>query len=87
VQGLFSTPQERLQHPNTKSRLCISTSVQYFSENFRCLVATLLERPTNIAELLQQVTPTIGAINAAKDGIGGIHLIPTQDGTMQSILW
>jgi hypothetical protein len=87
AQGLFSTLHERLRHPETKSRLHISTSIHDFLDDFRCLAATLHERPTKIAELLPQAPSTIGASDAAKDGMGGVNLLPNPNGTMQPVLW
>jgi hypothetical protein len=86
AQGLFSTLQKRLRHPATKYHLHLSTSVNDFLDDFRCLAATLLERPTKIAELSPQALSTIGASDAAKDGMGGLHFILNPDGTVYPIL-
>jgi hypothetical protein len=85
--SLHSTLQERLRHPGTKSRIRISTSVHDFLDDFRCLTTTLTERPTKITELLPRASSTIGAIDAAKDEMGGVHLLPNPDCTMHPILW
>jgi hypothetical protein len=50
-QGFFSTLQEHLRQPNTKSHHRLSTRIRDFMEDFRCLAATLSERPTKISEL------------------------------------
>jgi hypothetical protein len=85
-QGLFSTLQERLCNPDTKSRLRLSTSVHSFLDDFRCLTATMSERPTKIAELLPQAPLTIGTTDASGTGMGGIHFIPQPGGSIQLCL-
>jgi hypothetical protein len=75
--GLLSILQESLCHSDTKSHLRLVTSVHDFLDNFRCLVTTLSERPTKIAELLQQAPSTIDAGGASGKGMGGIHFTPS----------
>jgi hypothetical protein len=87
AQGLFSTLRERLRHPDTKSRLRLSTSVHDFLDDFRCLAATLSERPTKIIELLPHSPLTIGASAALGTGMIGIHSSPQPDESIQPCLW
>jgi hypothetical protein len=87
AQGIFSTLQERLRHPETKSRLRLSTSVHDFLDDFRCLAATLHERPTKITKLLPQAPSTIVTRDAAKDSMGGVNFLPNPNGTMKPVLW
>jgi hypothetical protein len=89
VQGLFSTLQEHLCHNDIKSRLRLiaSTSVHDFLDDFRCLTATLSERPTKIAELLPQAPSRIGASDSSVTGMGGIHFIPQPDRSIKPCIW
>jgi hypothetical protein len=56
-------------------------------DDFRCIAATLHERPIKIAKLLPHAPSTIGARDAAKDGMGGVPFLPNPNGTMQPVLW
>jgi hypothetical protein len=87
AQGLFSTLQERIRHPETKSCLRLIISVHDFLDDFQCLTVTRSERPSRIAKLLPHMPSTTGTCDAAKDGMVSIHFIPNPDGTMHPFLW
>jgi hypothetical protein len=86
--GLFSTLQEVFRHPTIEGRLKLTTTVHGFLDDFRWLAHDLGARPTRIAELTPQPESTLGACDAARSGMGGVHFVPSPSGThVQPILW
>jgi len=78
ARGLFSTLQEALRHPTDDNRrIRLSRPVHDFLDDFRWLASDLSRRPTKIAELVPDIFPaTLGAVDAAKEGMGGVHFVP-----------
>jgi hypothetical protein len=86
--GLFSVLQEALR---TKcdhcSRVRLSSVVHRILADFRWLAQDLTRRPTRIAEIIPKTKPdTLGAQDAASTGMGGVHVVPQLDGTVQPML-
>ena len=82
--GLFSLLQEVFRHEDpTRPRLNLSKPLYGFLKDSCWLVkdvATLLRR---IAELIPDPVPaTIGACDTAGPGMGGIHFVPSPDGSI-----
>ena len=89
AKGLFSILQEAFRHEDThRHRLRLSSALHGFLADFRALALDIANRPTRIAELVPDSVPaTIGACDAAGTGMGGVHFIPSADGTFTPILW
>ena len=87
--GLFSLLQEAFRHEDsTQLYLNLSKLLHGFLEDFRLLVTNVATRLTGIAELVPYPVPaTIGACDAAGTGMGGIHFVPTPDGSITPLLW
>ena len=59
-----------------------------FLDDFRLLAKDVATRPTRIAELVPDVYPaTLGACDAAGEGMGGVHFVPDESGNVIPILW
>lgn len=91
ARGLFSVLQEAFRHNDTndnRPRLRLTNAVHDFLDDFRLLAKDVANRPTRIAELVPDVYPaTLGACDAAGQGMGGVHFVPDKDGTIIPILW
>jgi hypothetical protein len=67
--------------------LRLTKTLHGFLDDFRWLAKDLTSRPTRIAELIPDQTPsTSGACDAAGTGMGGIHFVPTHDKIIP-LLW
>jgi hypothetical protein len=87
--GLFSALQAALQHKTTcGSRVRLTRHTQAFLEDFRWLSNDVTSRPTTVSETVPDVKPsTRGAADASKKGMGGVHFVPTRDGSVLPLLW
>ena len=66
----------------------LSNSLHGFLEDFRWLVIDVGTRPTRIAELVPDPVPvTIEVCDAVGTGMGGIHFVPSSDGSVIPLLW
>jgi hypothetical protein len=80
--GLFSTLQSGIRHSD-RSRVRIDSHVRAQLDDFEALAADLHLRPTQLAEIVPDLPSGIGAVDAAKPGMGGVWFI---DGAAP-ILW
>jgi hypothetical protein len=87
--GMFSTLQSVLnKRCKSTSRLRLTKPVHAILKDFRLLAQDLATRPTRLAEIVPTDRPsTLGAHDAAASGIGGIHVVPMEDGSVDPILW
>ena len=87
--GLFSVLQEAFRHEESnRPRLRLTKTLHGFLDDFRWLARDLASRPTRIAELIPDPLPhTEGACDAAGVGMGGIHFVPGDDGSITPLLW
>jgi hypothetical protein len=87
--GLFSVLQEVLKHRcDNGSRVRLTSGVHSVLQDFRGLARDLARRPTRIAELVPASLPaTLGAQDAARQGMGGFHFVPLPHGDVQPLLW
>ena len=73
--GLFST----LQHALLKAkghRVCVTKHLQAHILDFAHLAASLCRWPTYLTELIPQQPMLLGATDAAKPSMGGVHFDP-----------
>ena len=89
ARGLFSTLQEAFRHKEVSTaRLRLSKHAHAFLDDFRWLANDIALRPTRIHEVIASWIPaTLGACDAAGQGMGGVHFIPQADGTIIPLLW
>jgi hypothetical protein len=87
--GMFSILQSVLtKRCDSTSRLRLTKPVHAILKNFRLLAQDLATRPTRLAELIPADRPLmLGAHNVAALGMGGIHVVPMEDGSVDPILW
>ncbi|VEU39857.1 unnamed protein product, partial [Pseudo-nitzschia multistriata] len=87
--GLFSMLQEAFCHQEKgRNRLRLTRALHGFLQDFQWLAKDIASRPTRIAKLVPDLWPaTIGACDAAGDGMGGVHFIPLPDGRIQPLYW
>ena len=87
--GLFYLLQEAFRHEEPGiNRLRLTAPLHGFPEDFQLLAADISSRPTRIAKVVLDVYPaTLGACDAARTVIGGIHFIPDDDSVITPILW
>ena len=86
--GLFSVLQEAFRHEESdRPRLRLTKTLHGFLQDFRWLAKDLTSRPTRLAELIPDQTPsTNGACDAAGTGMGGVHFVPTSNKIIP-LLW
>lgn len=86
--GLFSLLQETFRHRDRAHRLRLTPAVHATLSDWRWLARSMTSRPTRISELFPSNPPhTIGACDAAATGMGGVHFIPTPQGSVLPVLW
>jgi hypothetical protein len=87
--GLFIVLQDALCTKGEKgTRIRLSSAVHLVLADFRWLATDLTRWPTRIAEIIPKESPdTSCAQDAAAIGMGGVHFVPQQDGSIQSLLW
>ena len=87
ARGLFSVLQEAFRHvEKDRPRLRLTKQVHDFLADFKWLANDISSRPTRIAELIPDTPATLGAVDAAGEGMGGVHFVPTE-GRIVPILW
>ena len=87
ARGLFSVLQEAFRHvEKDRPRLRLTKQVHDFLADFKWLANDISSRPTRIAELIPDTPATLGAVDAAGEGMGGVHFIPSE-GRIIPILW
>jgi hypothetical protein len=86
---LFSILQHVLKvRSEGGTRLRLTTEVHTILKDFGYSASDLGEPPTRIAELIPSIIPaTLGAQDAAGSGMGGVHVFPLPDGSIQPMLW
>ena len=87
--GLFSVLQEAFRHEELdRPRLRLTKTLHGFLQDFKFLANDIAARPTKIAELIPDDVPaTLGACDAAKTGMGGVHFVPADAGDIVPLLW
>jgi hypothetical protein len=80
--GLFSTLQTGIKHSD-RHRVRIDSHVRAQLDDFEFLARDLHSRPTRLAELVPDSPSTIGAVDAALPGMGGVWFV---DGS-PPLLW
>ena len=85
---LFTLPQAAFCHEDPmRPRLNLSILLQGFLKDFCWLATDVVARPTRISELVSDPVPaTIGACDTAGTGMGGIHFVPSPDGSFTPLL-
>jgi hypothetical protein len=69
-------------------RVRLNPPVHAVLQDFRWLAGDLTRRPNHIAELVPRAKPdTFGAQDAAAVGMGGVHFVPHQDGSILPLMW
>ena len=87
--GLFCALQLALNR-KSDGRVRITASVRHHLDTFASLAASLTQRPTHLAEIVEQDLSLLGANDAAKPGMGGVpmdawHLpFPASEETFQA---
>jgi hypothetical protein len=89
ARGLFSVLQLTLKvRLEEGTRLRLTDQVHAMLRDFPALTTVLQSRSTRISELVPSMTPaTMGAQDAAGKGMGGVHLVPSPDGSIAPLLW
>jgi hypothetical protein len=72
--GLFSTLQSGILHSD-RNRVRIDSHVRAQLDDFEALAADLHLRPTQLSEIVPDHPSGIGAVDAAKPGMGGVWFI------------
>jgi hypothetical protein len=72
--GLFSTLQMGILHSD-RHRVRIDSHLRAQLDDFEALEADLHLRPTRLAEIVPDLPSGIGAVNAAKPGMGGVWFV------------
>jgi hypothetical protein len=87
--GMFSLLKNVLaKRVEVTPRLRLTQPVHAILADFRHLARDLATRPTRLAELVATDTPsTLGYHDAVAAGMGGVHFLPLDDGTVEPILW
>jgi hypothetical protein len=86
VLSVLHTVLWQMSEQGTKVHL--STTVHEVLDDFRWLATDLARRPKRILEVATSLLPrTLGAQDADKAGMGGVHSVPLLDGTIESIMW
>jgi hypothetical protein len=66
----------------------LTPSVHTVLQDFWWLAGNITRRPTLIAELVPRAQPdTFGAQDAAAAGMGGVHVLPQQYGSILPLMW
>jgi hypothetical protein len=86
--GLFSVLQNVLRQTSEQgTNMRLSITVHKVVADFWWLALDLAQRPKRILEVVPSIVPrTMGAQDAAKPGIGGVHFIPLLGGTIELTL-
>ena len=77
--GLFSVLQLALQR-TSDGRIRINRNLRHHIDSFASLVASVCDRPTYFAELVEQDPSLAGTTDAAKMGMGGVYFDHTEQG-------
>lgn len=72
--GLFSTLQTGILHSD-RNRVRLDSHVRAQLDDFEALAADLHLRPTRLAEIVPDLPSGIGAVDAAKPGMGGVWFV------------
>ena len=77
--GLFSVLQLALQR-SSNGRIRINQNLRFHIDAFASLAADLCNRPTYLAEIVEQDPSLLGTTDAAKPGMGGVYFDETDQG-------
>lgn len=88
ARGLFPLLQEAFRHPEKRQpRICYSKNIHDILDDFRTLVADVVDCPTRIAELIPTRQNVVGACDAAGSGMGRVFFLPQLDGSVLPCWW
>jgi hypothetical protein len=79
--GLFGALQLGLSHSD-RHRVRITSHLRDHLVDFETLARSILQRPTRIAEVVPDYPSAIGAVDAAKAGMGGVVFAPGHPPTL-----
>jgi hypothetical protein len=78
---LFGALQLGLSHAD-RHRVRITSHLRHHLTDFETLARSILQRPTRIAEVVPDYPSVIGAVDAAKAGMGGVVFAPGHPPTL-----
>ena len=81
--GCFSHLQEALGH--ARNRIKITQPIRDQLLDFKWIANSISERPTHLAEVVPTPPAYYGAMDAAKEGMGGVWFPPTKPAQPLSI--